>query len=77
MDEITPNGGVGIDFSGNVVFHGRTGGVRAVFTQNGLIAKETGILSDGTTLTVIRDWAGVAINIFGQVAFHGQVGQSI
>jgi hypothetical protein len=72
VDEIDPSGGVGIDFSGNVVFHGQTNGVNAVFTQNGLVAAEGWILTDGTTLHKISSAGGVAINIFGEVAFHGK-----
>jgi hypothetical protein len=65
---------VGIDFSGNVVFHGRTDGVRAVFTQHGLVAKEGETLTDSTILDEIHATGGVAINLFGQVVFHGKVG---
>jgi hypothetical protein len=58
---------------GQVVFQGRTGGTAAVFTQDGLVVKEGDILPDGTTLDKISDTSGVAINDFGQVAFHGEV----
>ena len=74
VDEIDQSGGVGIDFSGNVVFHGRTDGVRAVFTQHGLVAKEGDTLTDSTILDEIHATGGVAINLFGQVVFHGKVG---
>jgi hypothetical protein len=74
VDEIDQSGGVGIDFSGNVVFHGRTDGVRAVFTQNGLVVKEGQTLTDGTTLDEIHVTGGVAISEFGEIAFHGKVG---
>ena len=76
VDEIDPSGGVGIDFSGNVVFHGRTDGVRAVFTQNGLVAKEGQTLTDSTTLHKIYATGGVAISEFGEIAFHGQAGET-
>jgi hypothetical protein len=46
--------------------------VAAVFTQNVLVAKEGGTLSDGTTLDEISESGGVAINSLGQVAFHGR-----
>ena len=74
VDEIDQSGGVGIDFSGNVVFHGRTDGVRAVFTQHGVVAKEGDLLIGGTTLDEIHVTGGVAISEFGEIAFHGKVG---
>jgi hypothetical protein len=74
VEEIDQSGGVGIDFSGNVVFHGRTDGVRAVFTQHGLVAKEGDILTDGTILDEIHVTGGVAISEFGEIAFHGRFG---
>ena len=62
-----------INLFGDVVFHGQTSAsVKAVFTQNGLVAKVGDILDDGTTLAGIYDIAGVAINPYGsEVAFHG------
>jgi hypothetical protein len=76
IEEIEVNGGVAINVFGEVAFHGRTGGSKAVFTQNGLVAMVGDNLADGTTtLDEIWDTAGVAINPFGsQVAFHGKVG---
>ncbi|MFA9562521.1 MAG: hypothetical protein ACERKU_09320, partial [Nitrospirota bacterium] len=74
VDEIDQSGGVGIDFSGNVVFHGRTDGVRAVFTQHGLVAKEGDTLTDSTILDEIHATGGVAISEFGEIAFHGRFG---
>jgi PKD repeat protein len=75
LDEIEVSGGVAINLFGDVVFHGRTGVVKAVFTQNGLVAKVGDILPDDTTLSEINDIAGVAINPYGsQVAFHGKIG---
>ena len=74
MQKINTNAGVAINLFGDVVFHGRTGipSVKAVFTQNGLVAKVGDILDDGTTLAKIYDMAGVAINPYGsEVAFHG------
>jgi hypothetical protein len=56
------------------VFHGRTDGVRAVFTQHGLVAKEGDILTDGTILDEIHVTGGVAISEFGEIAFHGRFG---
>ena len=75
VDEINVHSGVAINVYGDVVFHGRTGGVKAVFTQNGLVAKVGVTLSDGTTtLKEIWEDAGVAINPYGfEVAFHGKV----
>jgi hypothetical protein len=70
---INTHAGVAINLFGDVVFHGTTGeSVKAVFTQNGLVAKVGDILDDGTTLADIYDTAGVAINPYGrEVAFHG------
>jgi hypothetical protein len=75
VDEINVHSGVAINVYGDVVFHGRTGGVKAVFTQNGLVAKVGDTLADGTTtLKEIWEDAGVAINPYGfEVAFHGKV----
>ena len=62
---------------GDVAFHGRTGGIKAVFTQNGLVAKVGDNLAGGTTLNEIWANGGVAINPYDrQVAFHGQVGSA-
>jgi hypothetical protein len=72
LQKINTNAGVAINLFGDVVFHGETGGVKAVFTQNGLVAKVGDILDDGTTLWDIYDIAGVAINPYGsEVAFLG------
>ena len=76
LDEITENGGVAINFFGDVVFHGRTGGIKAVFTQDGLVAKEGDALTDGTILDEIHQNGGVAINFEGEVAFHGKIGST-
>jgi len=74
IEEINYLGGVAINLMGDVVFHGRTGGVKAVFTQYGVVAKVGDNLADGTTLRDIYEEAGVAINPYGsKVAFHGQV----
>jgi len=68
---------VAINLFGDVAFHGRTGGVKAVFTQNGLVAKVGDNLDGGTTLNEIWDNGGVAINAYDrQMAFHGQVGST-
>jgi hypothetical protein len=74
VEEISETGGVAINDFGQVAFHGRTGGVAAVFTQDGVVAKEgDNFLADGTiTLDEIDDAGGVAINAFGEVAFHGK-----
>ena len=79
LDNITESGRVAINDMGEVAFHGQTvdpvSGVLllAVFTQNGLVAKMGDILPDGTTLENINDNGGVAINLFGHVAFLGLV----
>jgi hypothetical protein len=81
LDDIEVNGGVAINLFGDVAFHGdaidpAVGGdsVKAVFTQNGLVAKEGDILPDSTPLEEIEVNGGVAINVFGHVAFHGRTG---
>ncbi len=75
LEDIEVSGGVAINLFGEVAFHGRTGGLRAVFTQNGLVAREISNLPDGTTLSEISANAGVAINPYGfEVAFHGRIG---
>jgi hypothetical protein len=79
--EINVDGGVAINDFDKVAFHGKAvdpdlGGdaVKAVFTQDGLVAREDENLTDGTTLSEISEKGGVAINNAGQVAFHGKVG---
>jgi len=81
LDNITESGGVAISDMGEVAFHGQTDDpapgsdtLKAVFTQNGLIAKVGDNLPDETTLENINENGGVAINLLGWVAFHGQTG---
>jgi hypothetical protein len=81
VDDIDETGGVAINIFGEVAFHGDvvdpdTGGdtKKAVFTSAGLVAKEGDILTDGNILEEINESGGVAINIFGDVAFHGRTG---
>jgi hypothetical protein len=81
VDDIDENGGVAINIFGEVAFHGDVvdpdaGGdtKKAVFTSAGLVAKEGGTLTDGTILEEISESGGVAINFFGDVAFHGRAG---
>jgi hypothetical protein len=86
VSDIDENGGVAINLFGDVAFHGDvvdpddgTDTVRAVlavlvFTQDELVAKEADILADGTILDEISESGGVAINFFGDVAFHGRTG---
>ena len=81
LDDINEDGGVAINLFGDVAFHGSvidaaagSDSVKAVFTQNGLVAKEGQILPDGTTLDEITVQSGVAINLFGDVVFHGRTG---
>jgi len=78
---ITESGGVAISDMGEVAFHGRTADPasgrlpdKAVFTSNGLIAKESDNLPDGTNLDNINTYGGVAINLFGDVVFQGRTG---
>jgi hypothetical protein len=77
LENINENGGVGINLFGDVVFLALVyvpainGKVKAVFTQNGLVAKVGDTLPDGTTLKNINTLAGVAINMFGDVVFLG------
>ena len=87
VETIENSGGVAINLLGIVAFHGTTvvpvsggdgdGGqrtVKAVFTQEGLVAKEGDTLPDGTLLTEINLFAGVGINLFGDVVFQGRTG---
>jgi hypothetical protein len=81
VDDINENGGVAINLLGEVAFHGNaidpaagTDSVKAVFTQYGLVAKEGDTLPDGTRLDEINVTGGVAINVLGEVAFHGRTG---
>jgi hypothetical protein len=81
VDDINENGGVAINLFGNVAFHGDAidpaagiDSVKAVFTQDGLVAKVGDTLPDGTPLDEINENGGVAINLFGEVAFHGRTG---
>jgi hypothetical protein len=83
VGEINKDAGVAINFVGDVAFQARvfdpeTGvdTVAAVFTQEGVVVKERDILSDGTTVDEISDIGGVAINEFGEVAFHGKTGST-
>jgi hypothetical protein len=81
VEEINEGGGVAINDFDEVAFHGRVvdpdheGGdtLKAVFTTDGLAAREASELPDGTTLDDINEEGGVAINLFGDVAFHGSV----
>jgi hypothetical protein len=79
LQKINTNGGVAINLFGEVAFLGLvgppTGGMGmlpAVITQNGVIAKGGDTLPDGTHLHNINTNAGVAINIYGDVVFHGE-----
>jgi hypothetical protein len=75
VDRIYYDGGVAINLLGQVAFHGRDhdGRTEAVFTQSGLVAEEGDPLEDDTIPEVISASGKVAINLFGQVAFHGQI----
>jgi len=75
VERIHEYGSVAINDFNVVAFHGQTGGVKAVFTTDGetiqVAAKEGDVLEDGTTLKSIYERGGVAINLLGEVAFHG------
>jgi hypothetical protein len=77
---IDVTGGVAINLFGLVAVHGQVvlpdGGdpVPAVFTQEGVVVKVGDTLSDGTFVAEIDRIGGVAINFFGDVAFHGRNG---
>jgi hypothetical protein len=80
VQAIDETGGLAINDFGDVAFHGDVvdpdaGGdaVKAVFTSNGLVAKKEGPLPGGTIVSDIDENGGVAINIFGDVAFHGDI----
>ena len=72
LKSIIGSGGVAINDSYAVAFHGYTGNLRAVFTSDALVAKKGDILPDGKTLDYIDENGGVAIDFYGMVAFHGQ-----
>jgi hypothetical protein len=81
LDDITESGGVAINDFDEVGFHGRVvdpdapaDTLKAVFTADGLAAREGSALEDETLLDDINEDGGVAINVFGDVAFHGQTG---
>jgi hypothetical protein len=78
--EIMQLGSVAINDFNVVAFHGLVDDpvipgnrVRAVFTTERMVAFVGDILEDGTTLQEINEQGGVAINFFGDVAFHGGV----
>jgi uncharacterized membrane protein len=75
LKDIEVSGGVAINLFGDVAFHGRTGDMKAVFTQNGVVAKVGDLLDDISNLKDIWTDGGVAITPYGfEVAFHGQTG---
>jgi hypothetical protein len=81
LDDINEDGGVAINLFGDVAFHGSViipdtlgDSVKAVLTQEGVIAKEGDTLPDGTIVDEITVQSGVAINLFGDVVFHGRTG---
>jgi PKD repeat protein len=80
VNDLSPFGevAIGVSQDGDVVaFHGQaeTGlnDTDAVFTQGGLVAVEGAPLPDGTILNNIKPEGKVAINDFGEVAFHGKL----
>ena len=49
--------------------------LKAVYTSKGLVAKKGDTLNDDTTIVGdISENGDVAINLFGDVAFHGRTG---
>jgi hypothetical protein len=72
---ISEVGGVAINLFGVVAFHGQTvdgiNDTNAVFTNEGLIAEEGQTLESTDILSSIDRHGGVAINLWGDVAFHG------
>jgi hypothetical protein len=75
---IYESGSVAINDFDVVAFHGAVDDpvipenlLKAVFTTDGKVAVVGDILEDGTTLNAINDTGGVAINLLGDVAFHG------
>jgi hypothetical protein len=79
--DINEFGGVAINLFGQVAFHGDgvdpergSETVKAVFTQDEMVVAEGDILPDGTLVEEINVNGGVAINVFGDVAFHGRTG---
>ena len=86
LDDINADGGVAINFFGEVAFHGSvldpgagSDSVKAVLTGEApnaaeVVVKEGDTLPDGTTVDEIKVHSGVAINLFGDVVFHGRTG---
>ena len=73
-------GGNAINDLGEVAFHGEVywfngldNDSKAVFTQHGVVARMGGLLTDETLVSDIDESGGVAINMFGEVVFHGDV----
>jgi len=63
---------VAINLYGTVAFGGRDGNaIDAAFTQERAVVREGETLGDTTLLDDINENGGIAINVFGQVAFHG------
>jgi hypothetical protein len=81
INEIEANGKVAVNDFGLVAFQGKVEiedgpfdeTLRAVFTSQELLAREGTTLSDDNTIEEIEEVGGVAINDFGDVAFHGFV----
>ena len=79
LGEIDPEGGVAINDFDEVAFHGQFvddlfGDTRAVFTTDRKVVAERDILEDNNVVVhEINEFGGVAINLFGDVAFHGSV----
>ena len=83
VHNIKPEGKVAINDFGEIAFHGKlevegdggdTEELRAVFNNEGVVAKEGDTLLDTTTTVAAIDETGeVAINFLGEVAFHGAV----
>jgi len=66
---------IGASQSGDILaFHGQDdANTDSVFTQEGIVAAESQTLPDGTLIEEIDDTGKVAVNDFGEVAFHGKI----
>ena len=80
VEQINSQGKVAINNLDQVAFHGKVqsshGRVNAVFTSDAIVAQEDVSLEDTITPQSINATGGVAINDFGEVAFHGRTGST-
>jgi hypothetical protein len=75
LDSIINAGKVAINTMNQVAFHGKNGGTSEVYISDGqtivVAAHDLDLLDDGTSLESIYPAGGVAMDLFGTVAFHG------